>query len=74
MVDTDISEATRQEVENILLMFLNDVRDYRDREHRRLKDPTLSTPEIFRVVGAVAALKSIEGKIDMLADLYKLEL
>lgn len=74
MIDTAISEATRKELEGVLLLLAHNVREYRDKEQRQLSDPTKGINELYRLTGAVTALKTVEQVIDMFAGVYKLEL
>ena len=69
-----ISEATRKELENVLLLLVQDVRRFRDSEQKKLSDSELSVVELYRIMGGVAALKSVLQVIDMIADLYHIKL
>ncbi len=74
MSDTTITETTRAELENALTMLASDVREYRTREQQALSDPSITVCELYRRLGAVTALKNVEGVIEQLAGLYKLDI
>lgn len=67
-----IAEKTQEELEGALMLIVTDVREYRDREQKHLSDPTIKTGELMQTVGAVIALKNVEAKLNMLAELYGL--
>ena len=74
MINTAIQDKTRAELEGIFLLLMSNVREYREREQQALSDPAKGTSELMRIIGGVAALKSVEGLIERLAELYKVEL
>ena len=75
MSKTAIQDKTRaDELEALLILLVNDIRDRRDREQERLSDPAIAFSEMLLTVGKVKALRDVLGVIDRLAELYKLEL
>ena len=74
MSETAITEATRAELENAFTMLAGDVRQYRTREQQALSDPSITVCELYRRLGTVTALKAVEGVIERLAGLYKLDI
>ena len=74
MSETAITEATRTELEDIVLLLTSDVREYRDNEQKRLNDPTIAFSEVLLTVGKVKALRDVISIIDKLTDLYKVSI
>ena len=74
MSETAITEATRTELEDIVLLLTSDVRQYRDKEQKRLNDPTIAFSEVLLTVGKVKALRDVISIIDKLTDLYKVSI
>jgi len=73
MIETT-SAATCEEVENVLLLLVQDVRRYRDSEQKQLSDTTKGINELYRLMGAVAALKTVERVVCMVGELYGVDL
>ncbi len=74
MSETAITEATRTELEDIVLLLTSDVRQYRDKEQKRLNDPTIAFSDMLITVGKVKALRDILEVLRRFAELYKLEI
>ncbi len=74
MSETAITEATRTELEDIVLLLTSDVRQYRDKEQKRLNDPTIAFSDMLITVGKVKALRDVISIIDKLTDLYKVSI
>lgn len=74
MSNTAITEATRAELENVLLLLTSDLRQYRDNEQKRLTIPTIAISDMLLTVGKVNALRDVLAVIERLAELYKLDI
>ncbi len=73
-MSAEISAVTRTELEDVLLLLVSDVRQYRDREQKRLNDPTIAFSEMLLTVGKVKALRDVLAIIDKLMDLYEVSI
>lgn len=74
MSTTATEKATAAELEGAFALLVSDIRDYRDREQKRLNDPEIAFSEMLLIVGKVKALRDVLAVIDKLAELYKLDL
>jgi len=73
-MSNEISAATREELNSVLLLLVQDVRRYRDSEQKQLSDTTKGINELYRLMGAVAALKTVERVVCMVGELYGVDL